>query len=90
VRDEVAAVLTAAGRPGHTIAADTQALDLLLVVSAYANDPNLRADPFYVRLLAEDIAAGVITIAYLADQPRGLEAYLDRWWQDIRVLSAFW
>ena len=38
------------------------------------------ADPFYVRLLAEDVAASVLRAEDIATRPAGLDAFLDRWW----------
>ncbi len=46
------------------------------------------ADPFYVRFLAEDLAAGHLTAETLASAPRGLQAYLDHWWGEIRALAG--
>jgi hypothetical protein len=83
-RDEVADVLRLAGSGGAALANDPSALDAVMSVAAYTADTALGTDPFYVRLLAEDAALDHLTGAELAAQPRGLRAYLDRWWQDIK------
>jgi len=57
--------------------------------TAYAADPELRegvaaasgGDPFYVRLLAEDIQQGEHQDG--AAPPSGLHAYLARWWEEL-------
>ena len=40
------------------------------------------ADPFYVRVLAEDARAGELTTAA---SPAGLDRYLDAWWRDVEA-----
>ena len=87
-RDEVAQVLRAAGRGAVVFADDPALLDEVMRVSAYQTDEALGADPFYVRLLAEDAAEGCLTPDNIADQPRGLSAYLDTWWQEIRTIAG--
>ncbi len=42
-----------------------------------------QGDPFYVRYLVKDIANGRISEAQIAQQPAGLESYLDGWWQQV-------
>jgi len=84
-RDEVAEVLRATGNNGAVLADEPALLEQVMQAAAYEDDPTLGADPFYVRLLAEDAAQGQITPANVAQQPRGLDAYLDRWWQEIRL-----
>jgi WD40 repeat protein len=72
----------------QAIADDPHLLDQIVRIAAYQTNPELGADPFYVRLLAEDAAAGKLTRAMLEGQPSGLKAYLDRWWQEIRSIAG--
>ena len=87
-RATVAAVFRAAQGPNaaaaRKIADDPQQLDELVRIATSQDDPALGADPFYVRLLAEDAAAGVLTVATIGSQPSGLDGYLERWWNDIK------
>jgi hypothetical protein len=83
-RAEVTEVFRLAGGGAALLAGDASALDAIMDVAAHPDAAILGADPFYVRLLAEDAAAGALTIAQLATQPRGLRAYLDAWWQQIK------
>ncbi len=87
-RDEVADVLRAVGRPGAQLAGDDELLSRVCEIVNYEADGTLGADPFYARYLAEDVRDGVLHPANLSDQPRGLEAYLDRWWQQIKKLAG--
>ncbi|HRF03614.1 toll/interleukin-1 receptor domain-containing protein [Accumulibacter sp.] len=87
-RDEIQALFSTLGEAGERIAADPAALTHISGQAAYANDPALGADPFYVRFLAEDLASGLLTPAQIAEQPQGLDAYLDRWWKQIVQLAG--
>jgi hypothetical protein len=82
-RDATIAVFQAAGPQSAALVADA-AVAAVLRVAAHADAPKLGADPFYVRLLAEDAAQGHVTAATIAAQPTGLNAYLDQWWEAIR------
>jgi len=55
-RDDVAEVLRAAGDSGVVFADDPTLLEQVMQAAVYEDDPRLGADPFYVRLLAEDAA----------------------------------
>lgn len=46
------------------------------------------ADPFYVRFLAEDAAAGLLTAEQIGQQPAGVTRYLDAWWQEVKRLAG--
>jgi WD40 repeat protein len=83
-RDATIAVFQAAGPQSAALVADAAAVAAVLRVAAHADAPKLGADPFYVRLLAEDAAQGHVTAATIAAQPTGLNAYLDQWWEAIR------
>jgi len=87
-RDEVAQVLKAAGQDAVVFAEDARLLNEVMRISAYQADEALGADPFYVRLLAEDVAEGRLTPENIADQPQGLDAYLDTWWQEVKKLAG--
>jgi hypothetical protein len=85
-REDVALVLQAAGGAALEFAKDDKLLDEVVRVAAYQQDESLGADPFYIRFLAEDIASpnSSITPQTLAGQPKGLDSYLDKWWQEIK------
>ncbi len=91
-RTGVAQVFRAAGSQALPFAETPALLDQVMAVSAYsevdtdAPAPTFRitrADPFYVKLLAEDAAAGDLTPAQLNDKPKGLKNYLDNWLKEI-------
>ena len=85
-RDGVEAVLRAAGGGAIPFAEDDGLLDQVLRVTAYdANRPELGADTFFVRFLAEDAAAGKVKPIELAKMPPQMEAYLDRWWRAMQA-----
>ncbi len=85
---DVSAVLRAAGTSAAAVADDSAALDEVVRISSYQGDPTLGCDPFYMRLLAEDLADGRLTAANLAAQPQGLANYLDQWWEEIKQLAG--
>jgi len=87
-RDDVAQVLRAGGEGAIALADDPTLLTEVMRVSAYQADEALGADPFYVRLLAEDAAEGRLTPENIAKQPQGLDAYLDVWWQQIKEMAG--
>ena len=73
--DDLAALLRAAGGIGAPLADDRAWRSQALQVSA--------GDPFYLRLLIEDINAGRLQPSLLGSQPAGLDAYLKGWWQQL-------
>ena len=77
-RDDVVQVLKAAGQSTVAFVDEPQLLDEVMRVSAYPEDATLGADPFYVRILAEDIASGQLQVETLSQQSPGLNAYLDK------------
>ncbi|MFV9507427.1 MAG: hypothetical protein AB4911_22980 [Oscillochloridaceae bacterium umkhey_bin13] len=87
-REEVRAVFRAAGSAGERLAADDSIVDMLVQRAAYQEDAALGADPLYVHVLAEDVQVGQLTQANLVDQPYGLSAYLERWWQEIKLQAG--
>lgn len=87
-RDDVARVLRAAGPGAVVFAEDPKLVDEVMRVSAYQVDETFGADPFYVRLLAEDAADGSLTPENVVEQPKGLNAYLDKWWQEIKQMAG--
>jgi hypothetical protein len=87
-REDVAQVLRAAGNRAITFAEDAKLLEEVMRVSAYQADETLGADPFYVRLLAEDAAGGKLTPENIVGQPKGLNCYLDRWLQGVMALAG--
>jgi hypothetical protein len=85
-RDGVEAVLRAAGGGALQFAEDDGLLDQVLRVTAYdSNRPELGADTFFVRFLAEDAAAGKVRPVEIAKMPPQMEAYLDRWWRAMQA-----
>ncbi|MBK6873950.1 MAG: toll/interleukin-1 receptor domain-containing protein [Kineosporiaceae bacterium] len=87
-REEVRELFAGLGTPDDGVIIDDDLLTEVMSRAAHEDDPRLGADPFYVRFLAEDVAAGRITPRDVAHQPHGLDAYLDRWWQQIRQLAG--
>ncbi|NMG08926.1 hypothetical protein DP117_19330 [Brasilonema sp. UFV-L1] len=82
-RNDVADVLRKAGKGATVFADNPTLLKEVMRISAYQEEPSLGADPFYVRLLAEDAADGRLTPANIASQPKGLNKYLSAWWREI-------
>jgi len=87
-RDDIRQLFAGLGAAGARIAGNPVLLEQIVDRAAYADAPGLGADPFYVRFLAEDVAAAEVTPEQIADQPRGLDAYLDRWWKQIVQLAG--
>ena len=83
-RSGVAEVFTRAGGAAADLAGADDVLDEIMRVASRGEDAVGAADPFYVRLLAEDAAAGLVTAANLSERPQGLDRYLDGWWQEIK------
>jgi hypothetical protein len=77
--DEVVDVLRAAGTP----AADEATVAAVVRVST---DKAARdgSDPLFVRILAEDLASGMVGPADMADRAPGLERYFDDWWARLK------
>lgn len=86
--DEIRSLLAGLGEAGERIAGDPTLIGHIVEQAAYQNDPALGADPFYVRFLAEDVANALLSPAQIAEQPKGLDAYLDRWWKQIVQLAG--
>jgi hypothetical protein len=87
-REELGAALRQVGGQGVVLADDDSLLDQVVQVAAYGADPDLGADPFFVRFLLEDAAVGRLTPQSLAQQPPGMEAYLDKWWNELSALAG--
>jgi hypothetical protein len=87
-RDGVADVLRGLGGAAREFAEEPSLLDKIVQRAAYEIDPRLGADPFYVRFLAEDIAARRLTRDSIENQPHGLEGYLNRWWKQLKELAG--
>jgi hypothetical protein len=85
---DIAQVLRAAGPRAGRLAEDPSVLDQVTRVVAYQEDPRLGADPFYVRVLAEDLQARQMTPESIAVRPPGLDDYLNRWWQALREAAG--
>lgn len=81
--EDVAEVIRAAGKQAIILADNHKFIDEVMTVAAYQEEPSLGADPFYLRLLAENAADGYLTLDNIVNQPKGLERYLDRWWDEI-------
>jgi hypothetical protein len=82
-RAGIADVLLEAGGPAAAVAADPLVMSSIERQAAYEAEPALGADPFYVRFLAEDLAAGILTPETVRDTPRKLTAYLDDWYAEV-------
>lgn len=83
-RNDIVRVMRAAGEHAAQMVQDPEFVSEVMQVASYQGDQLLGADPFYVRLLVEDIVAGGITKENIAAQPKGLDEYLDRWWQGVK------
>ncbi len=87
-RAGVGAVLSAVAGMGAELGQGERMRDAVFALAGGDDRQSRGADPFYVRFLAEDLDAGRLTAANLAAAPRGLEAYLDQWWREIRELAG--
>jgi hypothetical protein len=73
---EIAGLLRAAGDRGAALADDATFVAAALDRS--------QGDPFYLHYLAQDVQDGVVTtVEQVRDQPQGLNAYLDKWWDEV-------
>jgi tetratricopeptide (TPR) repeat protein len=86
--DNIAGVLRAAGGAAPALAGDPALLRQIRRVAAYQADETLGADPLYVRLLAEDIAAGRLLAGEIEKRPLGLDDYLKVWWEQVRAMAG--
>ncbi|MGB3218310.1 MAG: ATP-binding protein [Anaerolineae bacterium] len=73
--DDVRSLLRAAGGIATPLADDPGWIAQVLRVSA--------GDPFYVKLLVEDIRDGRMRPEQIGGQPAGLDAYLKGWWEQV-------
>ena len=87
-REELGVAFRRVGGQGVVLGDDDTILDQIVRVAAYGDDTDLGADPLFVRFLLEDAAAGSLTPESLARQPRGVSAYLDQWWEELKVLAG--
>lgn len=73
---EIAGLLRMAGDRGVALAGDAAFVAAVLDRS--------QGDPFYLHYLAQDVQDGVIkTTDEVRGQPQGLNAYLDKWWDEV-------
>lgn len=75
--DDVRSLLRAAGGTATPLADDPGWIAQALRVSA--------GDPFYVKLLVEDIRDGRMRPEQIGGRPAGLDAYLKGWWEQVAV-----
>jgi len=73
--DDVRALLRAAGGTATPLADDPGWIAQVSHVSA--------GDPFYVKLLVEDVRDGRMRPEQIGGQPAGLDAYLKGWWEQV-------
>jgi hypothetical protein len=86
-REDVREVLQMAGLVAGAFADNPALLDKVVHVTS-PEETVAGADPLYVTSLAADIESRRITAANIAQQPRRLEDYLQRWWQEIVAVSG--
>lgn len=86
--DDIADVLRAAGGAAPALAEERALLCEIHRVAAYQADETLGADPLYVRLLAEDAAAGRLSAGEIEKRPQGLDDYLKVWWEQVRAMAG--
>jgi hypothetical protein len=72
---DVSALLEAAGGPATPLADDGDLVKEVLRISA--------GDPFYVKLLVEDLRDGRLASEQVGAQPTGLDGYLRAWWLQV-------
>ncbi|HYV91514.1 MAG TPA: hypothetical protein VE978_07020 [Chitinophagales bacterium] len=84
----LAEILSSSGIEGEIIAKDGSKLQKVFAITAYEGNREVGADPFYVRVLAEDLRERKLTAENIESVPIGLDAYLDRWWQQIKQLAG--
>lgn len=72
---DLAALLRAAGGAVAPLAEDRAWIEQALQVSD--------GDPFYLKLLAEDLRDGRMQPGQIGEQPVGLDAYLRSWWNQV-------
>lgn len=69
-------LLERTGERARWVLGDEEALAAMLDISV--------GDPYYARLLVDDVREGrAASVAELRARPRGLAAYFNRWWADI-------
>lgn len=73
--DDVRSLLQAAGGTATRLADDPEWISQAVRVSA--------GDPFYVKLLVEDVRDGRVQPGQMGAQPAGLDAYLKGWWDQV-------
>lgn len=83
--ESVEAVFRAAGGGTELLSTDRPMIDKIVEAARSPLDPLGRADPLYVHFLAEDGAK--LTRQNVANMPRGLTAYFDERWKEIRAIS---
>jgi tetratricopeptide (TPR) repeat protein len=72
---EIANLLRKAGDQAVAFSEDTDFVAAVHRVS--------QGDPFYLHSLVQDILQSKITAANIDQQPKGLDRYLGRWWQEV-------
>jgi Domain of unknown function (DUF4062) len=85
--EDVAEILRSAGSTAAEFAADPARLDAVMNIAAYPGNPDVGADPLYVRFLVHDIQDGVVTQQNIGTQPRHLDDYLDGWWNQMKAAA---
>jgi hypothetical protein len=85
--ESVKAVFRAAGGSAEALSADPPMIDKIVEVTRSPLDPLGRADPLYVHFLAEDASAGKLNSGNIGNVPRGLNAYFDQRWKEIRAIT---
>ena len=73
--DDLAALLRAAGGAVEPLADDVAWIEQALQVSG--------GDPFYLKLLVEDLRDGRMQPGQIGEKPVGLDAYLRSWWDQV-------
>lgn len=77
--DDVSSLLQAAGGTAAHLADDPGWISQAVRVSA--------GDPFYVKLLVEDVCDGRMQPGQMGTQPVGLDAYLKGWWDQVAAAA---
>jgi hypothetical protein len=86
--EDVTEILRSAGSKAAEFAADPARLDAVMNIAAYPSNPEVGADPLYVRFLVHDIQDGTVTKQNIGAQPKELDDYLDGWWNQMNAAAT--
>ncbi len=74
-KEGISTLIRAAGGHAHGLDSDQKFINKVFDAS--------NGNPFYLRFLVKDIAAGYIDKSNIGEQPKGVDAFLGRWKEDL-------